>query len=436
MKSKSAQFLRKRKFYLVLPLLALPFVTLAFWAMGGGKEKIEDMKTSAGLNLQLPDAKLKDDKNFDKLSFYNQADKDSLKRIETLRNDPNYKPEPDTGMNVLQMITKSSDNSGYTPEKNSLITSPFSNNRGVDANEKKIYKKINELNQQINTPNETKSFSQNNSGQPNNNLNEQFTKQVDKLQNMMQTMNDKQESDPEMEQLGGMLDKILDIQHPDRVNQIKEKSIKNRQQVFSVQTFLKTDNISLLQSGRKANDTVIKRKPVHNNFYDLNLNNTLTNEVTEEHAIEAVIHQTQTVMSGSTVKLRLIGDIYINGILIPKGNFIYGTASLENERLSININAIRYQNNLLPVALEVYDLDGLSGIHIPGSISRDVAKQSTEQSLQNIELTTLDPSLAVQAANTGIQAAKSLLAKKVKLIKVTLKAGYKILLKDNNKNNN
>jgi conjugative transposon TraM protein len=394
------------------------------------------MKTSAGLNLQLPDAKLKDDKNFDKLSFYNQADKDSLKRIETLRNDPNYKPEPDTGMNVLQMITKSSNNSGYTPEKNSLITSPFSNNRGVDANEKKIYKKINELNQQINTPNETKSFSQNNSGQPNNNLNEQFTKQVDKLQNMMQTMNDKQESDPEMEQLGGMLDKILDIQHPDRVNQIKEKSIKNRQQVFSVQSFLKTDNISLLQSGRKANDTVIKRKPVHNNFYDLNLNNTLTNEVTEEHAIEAVIHQTQTVMSGSTVKLRLIGDIYINGILIPKGNFIYGTASLENERLSININAIRYQNNLLPVALEVYDLDGLSGIHIPGSISRDVAKQSTEQSLQNIELTTLDPSLAVQAANTGIQAAKSLLAKKVKLIKVTLKAGYKILLKDNNKNNN
>jgi len=69
-------------------------------------------------------------------------------------------------------------------------------------------------------------------------------------------------------------------------------------------------------------------------------------------------------------------------------------------------------------------------------MSRDVAKQSTEQSLQNIELTTLDPSIAVQAANTGIQAAKSRLAKKVKLVKVTLKAGYKVLLKDNNKSNN
>lgn len=407
MKQRSAQFLRKRKFYMVLPLLVLPFITLAFWAIGGGKEKNEDVKTSAGLNLQLPDAKLKDERNFDKLSFYNQAEKDSLKNEEALKNDPNYK---DTGMNVMQMI--------HQPESNNLITSPFSNN-GVDANEQKIYKKINELNQQINTPNVK---IQNNSVQPGNNQNEQFSKQVDKLQDMMQMMNDKKENDPEMEQIGGMLDKILDIQHPGRIkDSIKEKSIKNKQQIFAVRPSVKNDNISCMDT--------IKRKD-HNSFYDLN--NNPANEVTEDHAIEAVIHETQTVVSGSTVKLRLTDDIYINGILIPKGNFIYGTASLENERLSVIINAIRYQNNLLPVSLAVYDLDGIAGIHIPGSISRDVAKQSTEQSLQNIDITTLDPSLAAQAANTGIQAAKSLLAKKVKLVKVILKAGYKILLKDKN----
>jgi conjugative transposon TraM protein len=429
MNNRSAQFLRKRKFYLVLPLLALPFVTLAFWAMGGGKEKNEEVKSAAGLNLQLPDAKLKDEKNFDKLSFYNLAEKDSLKNEEALKNDPNYKP--DTGMNVLQMVT--TNNSGFTPENNKLITSPFGNN-GIDANEQKIYKKINELNRQINTPNEVKSSLQNNSGQQNNNVNEQFSNQVDKLQNMMQVMNDKPEKDPEMEQIGGMLDKILDIQHPERMNnKIKEKSIKNKQQVFSVQGSVKNDNISLMQSGKKSIDT-IKKKSAHNSFFDLN--NSLVDEVSEDHAIEAVIHETQTVVSGSTVKLRLTNDIYSNGILIPKGNFIYGTASLENERLAVAINAIRYQNNLLPVSLTVYDLDGIAGIHIPGAISRDVAKQSADQGLQNIDITTLDPSLAALAANTGIQAAKSLLSKKVKLIKVTLKAGYKVLLKDNNKNNN
>jgi len=252
---------------------------------------------------------------------------------------------------------------------------------------------------------------------------------------MMQVMNDKPEKDPEMEQLGGVLDKILDIQHPDRIkDKTKEKSIKNKQKVFSVEGSNNNDNISLMQSGRKGIDTIIKRKSARNSFYDLN--NNLVSELLEDRAIEAVVHETQTVVLGSTVKLRLSGDIYINGILIPKGNFIYGTGSLENERLTISIASVRYGNNLLPVALQVYDMDGLTGIHIPGSISRDVSKQSTAESLQNIELTAFDPSIAVQAANTGIQAAKSLLTKKVKQVKVTLKAGYIVLLKDNNKNNN
>ena len=63
----------------------------------------EELENATGLNLQLPDAKLKDEKNSDKLSFYNQADKDSCKMHEALRNDPNYQDE-DTGMNVLQLI--------------------------------------------------------------------------------------------------------------------------------------------------------------------------------------------------------------------------------------------------------------------------------------------------------------------------------------------
>ena len=179
----------------------------------------------------------------------------------------------------------------------------------------------------------------------------------------------------------------------------------------------------------KAIDTARKRA-VHNSFYDLS--NSLSDQVFESPAIEAVIHETQSVVAGSAVKLRLAIDVYINGILIPKGNFIYGTASLENERLSLVVTTIRYQNNLLPVSLSAYDMDGLAGIHIPGSLSRDVAKQSSEQSLQNIDITTLDPSFAAQAANTGLQAAKNLLSKKVKQIKVTLKAGYKVLLKDKN----
>lgn len=420
MNKRSAQFLRKRKFYVALPLLVLPFVTLAFWAMGGGRETSDGVKPATGLNLQLPDATLKDDKSFDKLSFYNMADKDSLKHIEDLKNDPNYRPEPDTVLHVLELTNKPAP---YPSENKGVIQSPFNNS--LDANEQRVYKKIGELKQQINTPVQNIAPYQN-TAQSNG---EQFTKQVDKLQGMMQTMNDKPGKDTEMEQLGNMLDKIIDIQHPDRIKEMKEKSAKNKQQVFAVEAAGKNEGISLLQS--RSIDTG-KRK-VHNSFFDMDNNG--GKEVDGDRAIEAVVHETQSVVSGSTVKLRLANDVYVAGILIPKGNFIYGIASLENERLLINVNTVRYNNNLLPVALQVYDIDGLAGIYIPGSVSRDVAKQSTEQGLQKIELTTLDPSIVAQAANTGIQAAKTLLTKKAKLVTVTLKAGYNILLKDNNKNN-
>ena len=102
------------------------------------------------------------------------------------------------------------------------------------------------------------------------------------------------------------------------------------------------------------------------------------------------------------------------------------------ERLKVVVNSIRYENNILPVSLDVYDLDGMAGIYIPGGISRDVSKESANEAISSIGLNNLDPSLGAQAANAGIQTAKALLSKKVKLIQVTIKAGYKVLLKDNN----
>jgi conjugative transposon TraM protein len=329
-----------------------------------------------------------------------------MKREEALRNDPNYKFTPDTGLSVLQMIPRNS----------------LQPNNPVDENEKRIYSKINELNKQISQP--YVPASQIFSGEQKDNNGKDLSVQVDKLQNMMKVMTENNGSDSETTQLSGMMDKILDIQHPERVQErIKEKSVVKKNQVFPVESSLPDNSISLMQP---------KKLKEHNSFYDLA--DTKTKD-SMDHAIEAVVQETQTLVSGSTVKLRLKNDIYINGILIPKNNFIYGTASLENERLNIVITSVRFQNNLFPVALQVYDMDGITGIYIPGSVSKDALKESAQQSMQGVELTSLDPSVAAQVTTAGISAAKNLLSKRSKLIKVTLKAGYKVLLRDNNKNN-
>jgi hypothetical protein len=114
-----------------------------------------------------------------------------------------------------------------------------------------------------------------------------------------------------------------------------------------------------------------------------------------------------------------------------KDQFVFARV-LSGERLTIAITSIRDANSLLPVSLSVFDLDGMEGIYIPGAITRDAAKQASSQSIQDVQLYSMDNSLGVQAATAGIEAAKGLFAKKAKLIKVTVKAGYQVLLKDQN----
>jgi len=179
------------------------------------------------------------------------------------------------------------------------------------------------------------------------------------------------------------------------------------------------DNISLL-------DTIKHRSTSTVGFYGTS---ETSNNLNDEPAVEAVVHANQTLVNGAIIKLRLSTDIYINGILIPKGNFVYGSASLNDERLEIGINSIRYGTSLFPVKLEVFDMDGMPGIHIPGAVTRDVAKQSADNSLQLMELSSVDPSFKAQAAAAGISAAKGLLSRKVKQVKVLVKEGYRVLLK-------
>jgi conjugative transposon TraM protein len=245
---------------------------------------------------------------------------------------------------------------------------------------------------------------------------------VDRLEQMLQSATGNKTEDPEMKQLSGMLEKILDIQHPERINEkIKINAPVNKEPVFSVNKEVYKSTFSLLDT------PVTQQLPSPSeSFFGI----TNESQSTSQNAIEAVVHETQTLVSGAVIKLRLCSPVYINEHCIPKGNFVFGTVTLNNERLEININSIREGNSLFPVKMEVYDMDGLAGIYIPGAISRDVAKQSTDNALQSVALGSLDPSLGAQAASAGIETAKNLLSKKVKLVKVQVKAGYRILLKD------
>ncbi len=433
-KTHSQKFLRQRKFLMVLPLLVLPFLTLMFWVLGGGKvNHAEAQQPQEGLNMQLPGANLKDDKPLDKLSYYEKAASDSLKLQQLMENDPYYQRHENTdtsahqGMDTSLMSIKYGNNIGTRRSSTINHNSTYNN-----PNETKVYRKLAQLDDALNKASSPGVNSEDNIStlKPTRNTSVNSS-DIDRLEQMMQGMNQKGGDDPEMQQLNGMLEKILDIQHPDRVREkIKQTSEIKKGQVFAVAVNNDGSSISLLDNRGTKNigaNTSFNSPIQSNSFYSLDDETSLNQS---QNSIQAVIHETQVLVNGSTVKLRLMNDIFINGVLIPKDNFVFGTADLNGERLGIKINSLQYRNSLFPVELSAYDMDGMNGIYIPGAITRDVAKQSIDRAAQQIDISTLNPSIGAQAANAGIEAAKTLFSRKVKLVKVTVKAGYQVLLRD------
>lgn len=436
MKPHTPQFLQKRKFFMALPVLALPFVTMIFWALGGGEGATVQAQPidSVGLNFNLPDAHFAEKEVWDKLALYEMAERDSNEFEEARESDPYF-----------DLISVQTEQHEADTTNDKLISGFKSKQRSaVDPNEEKVNRKLEELYKEINKPAKVVSETKQVENQTPIVADPQFNSDVNRLEALMETMQSSSEPDPEMEQIEGVLEKILDIQHPERVKEkleLHEQFAKSG--ALSVEAVGDDDNISIMktlnaQTKSLADSTEQLQKfavvsaILANGFYGLD-DESIQSE-TKDNSIQAVIHDTQELVAGSTVKMRLLTDIHVNGRTIPKDQLIYGICAINGERLTIEIKSIRTQQSLLPIALTVYDLDGLEGIYIPGAIARDAAKQASGNALQNIQLMSLNPSLGAQAAAAGVEAAKGLFTKKAKLIKVTVKAGYQILLKDTSPN--
>ncbi|MGN6569452.1 MAG: conjugative transposon protein TraM [Flavipsychrobacter sp.] len=410
---------KKRKFLLVLPLLIVPFCTLFFWALGGGRPAIAQAATThLGLNLQMPKAQIKNDSDANKLSFYSQAEKDSLKLKQAIRDDPYYKDENEAAIDTQNQLNGKLSGTGLN-----MQAAEGGRAGSLQANEAAINARLSAIKLQINEAPKLASNQVPGSGS---------ISGQEKLDMLQSQMSRQSQDDPEMKQLSGMLDKVLQLEHPEMVKQqLKEKSEQSRGTVFPVNAVEIKGDRSYLQSSSDPTPEGSFSGLTDNGFFEA----TDTSVTRSETGIAAIVHGAQTLTSGATIKLRLLQDVFINGTLIPKNNFVFGNCSLDGDRLNVDIKTIRLGNSVFPVALKVFDMDGLAGLHVPGAISRDAAKDGADQAIQSMDFYSMSPSIGAQAASAGVQAAKGLFSKKVKLVKVTIKSGYRILLANANQLN-
>lgn len=228
--------------------------------------------------------------------------------------------------------------------------------------------------------------------------------------------------DPEMERIDAMLDKLIRIQHPDLVAADVAKN------PAAVKTFVlevpgEKGAVNSLQQG------VVSEEEAPSGFEEIGESDKPdTARYQREPALEAVIDGDQTVISGSTVALRLVSAAVVNGLAVPSGQQLYGEVSLAGERLMIHISSLRVGDQVIPVSIQVYDLDGVVGVRVPGAVTRDVSKESASEAISGLGLASMDPSLTGQAANAGLQLAKTLTSRKVRTVRVQLPEGYRVLL--------
>ena len=189
--------------------------------------------------------------------------------------------------------------------------------------------------------------------------------------------------DPEMAQLSTMMDKIIAIQNPGLVSSVSVE---------------------------------VAAKKLDSQF----------------HAIPAVLTQNQKVTQGSVIEIQTQDTITISGQTLPKGQLLYGTAEFSNQRLNLQIKTIRLGTSIIPVNLVVYDTrDAMAGINTPDAQLQGAVNSGAGDAVSGIGIGGFDQSLSTQIAGAGIDAAKSLFQKKIKRIKVKLKAGYPLLIKNN-----
>ena len=155
--------------------------------------------------------------------------------------------------------------------------------------------------------------------------------------------------------------------------------------------------------------------------------------VKDKNSIRACVNQTVTLTNGKEVQIRLLEPMQAGDILIPANTLVTGACRITGERLEVTIHSIQYADNIIPVELKVYDLDGQPGISVPGNDEVKAAQEvaSTLASSAGTSIMISDNAGSQLAADMGkglIQGASQYVSKKMSVVKVTLKANYKLLL--------
>jgi conjugative transposon TraM protein len=185
--------------------------------------------------------------------------------------------------------------------------------------------------------------------------------------------------------------------------------------------------------------TVVKAKKPASAYF-----NTLAENEPEPRLIKAIIDENIKAVDGSRVRLRLLDDVEINGVMLSKGSYMYATMSgFGSQRVKGNVKSLMVDDELVKVNLTIYDTDGLEGLYVPSSSFRETSKDiasgamSSNMSINNGSYSNSFTQWGMQAIQNAYQQTSNAISKAIRKNKATLKYGtfvYLVNSRDANKN--
>ena len=384
-KTLTALQVRQGKFLLWAPLPAILLLTLLFLGLGGGKTRAGG-PVANGLDMRLPAAHVPSIAKLDKMGYYEKAQRDSAAARQKARMEAGY-------ARVLGI------DSAHTPEaiahvvqtkldQVKRVLAGESGNRGGSAAAAELSRSV----RPVGESNAGLGRAQYASVQSN--------PSFERLEKAMTALQHDDAGNAELSGLTAVLEKLTKLQAPHETVQHRPEQTPRRP--------------ALLVKALPDPDDTIRRYGAAKEF--------------DSTVIEAVVPEEQVLVSGGELKLELTRDILLDNHRIPAGTALYGIASLSGERLRVTVGSIAWQDRVFPVELQVDDEDGLAGIYIPGAPLTDATRESVSSEIGAVGPTVVSTGLAGQAANAGMTLARSLISKKVRPVRVTVPAGYHVLL--------
>lgn len=261
-------------------------------------------------------------------------------------------------------------------------------------------------------------------GSSNSHLSEQLEKQLSSI-----------EDEEELKEIIREARKNAEIRKELEQNKLYRKEIYKRIIGYDEKK-KKTDEQQKPQPG-SAMDSLVKSQPIYIAENGKRIRRQQISMPSNNTLFKACIHGDQTVVTGSTVRMRMLEDAVVSGMKIPANTLFYGVATLGANRLEVVVNNLKVGNTISPVSFVIFDNDAMEGLNLPNNMKAQAAKRMHQGLVQNIDMPLASigtmTSEITSAVNATTQIAKQILNMRLAQVKVHLKSNYQMYIQEETK---